>query len=411
MRFLIKSFYLFFRDENTNKEETFYYEGGIKTFIETLNENKETLSKKVFYVEQEQQNITVEISCQYNTSYSSYIAAYVNNIHTVEGGTHEQGFRQSLLRVITRYLQEKKTLSEDEKILQEDVLEGLTAIISIKMVAPQFESQKKIKLTNSNVRGIVDKVFANSFGDFLEENPEISARIILKTQEAQRARLAAKKARELTRRKGALEGSNLPGKLADCQEKDPQKSEIFLVEGDSAGGSAKQGRDRATQAILPLKGKILNVEKTRFDKMLSNEEIRSLITAIGTGIGSTEFNIEKVRYHKIIVMTDADVDGSHILTLLLTFFYRQMPQIIENGFLYIAQPPLFRMKKGKQEIYLQSEKELFQKVFQVTQQNYSFKDVPIEKFHLFFEQVLVINELVDSLQLNSRLQILLDINA
>ncbi len=355
------------RDKRKDKHHLFKYDGGIVTFIEHLNKNKSCVIPEPVYCSGEIDGVNVEICFQYNDSYNCQIHTFVNNINTIDGGTHEQGFRGALLKAINKYgLENKLFKTQEDKVSQDDVKEGLTAIVSVKIAGPQFESQKKIKLTNVNVRGIVDKILLDDFSIYLEENPQVSKRIVEKSVEAQRARVAAKKARDLTRRKSALEISSLPGKLADCQEKDPALSEIFIVEGDSAGGSAKQGRERKNQAILPLKGKILNVEKARFDKMLSSDEIRVLVTALGTGIGKVDFTVAKLRYHKIIIMTDADVDGSHILTLILTFFFRQMPEIIERGFLYVAQPPLYKLKKGKTEEYIQNEEGLIEKLFDLS---------------------------------------------
>lgn len=371
-------------DERNDKNHCFNYEGGIVTFIEHLNKNKTCILPEPIHVCRELNEIHVEICFQYNSTYNYQIHTFVNNINTIDGGTHEQGFRQAILKAINKYGMENKVFkSPDDKVSQDDVKEGLTAIVSVKMASPQFESQKKIKLTNASIKGIVDRVLFEKVSVFLEENPQIAKRVIEKSLDAKRARVAAKKARELTRRKSALEFGSLPGKLADCQEKDPALSEIYLVEGDSAGGSAKQGRDRSNQAVLPLKGKILNVEKARFDKMLNSEEIKILITALGTGIGKEDFNIARLRYHKIVIMTDADVDGSHILTLILTFFYRQMPEIIERGFLFIAQPPLYRIKKGKEESYVQDDGMLASRLLDFAVQRYGFlsnSGVPLERF-------------------------------
>jgi DNA gyrase subunit B len=341
-----------------NKQNEYYYEGGIKSYVEHLNRTKEVVHEEPIYIEGERDGITVEVALQYNEGYTESIYSFANNIHTYEGGTHESGFKTALTRVINDYARKNGILKENDVNLSgEDVREGITAIVSIKHPDPQFEGQTKTKLGNSEVRTITDAVFANHFEKFLLENPIVARKVIDKGLMAARARLAAKKARELTRRKSALEVSSLPGKLADCSSKDPSESEIYIVEGDSAGGSAKQGRDRHFQAILPLKGKILNVEKARLDKILSNNEVRAMITAIGTGIGE-DFDISKARYHKVVIMTDADVDGAHIRTLILTFFYRYMRQLLEAGYIYIAQPPLFKVQQGKRIEYAYDDKEL-----------------------------------------------------
>ncbi|MBY0123665.1 DNA topoisomerase (ATP-hydrolyzing) subunit B [Bacillus sp. S/N-304-OC-R1] len=340
------------------KKLEYMYEGGIKSYVEHLNRSKEVLHEEPIYIDGEREGITVEVSIQYNDGYTSNIYSFANNINTYEGGTHEVGFKTALTRVINDYARKNGIFKEsDANLSGEDVREGLTAIISIKHPDPQFEGQTKTKLGNSEARAITDTVFSEALEKFLLENPTVARKIVDKGLMAARARLAAKKARELTRRKSALEVSSLPGKLADCSSKDAAISELYIVEGDSAGGSAKQGRDRHFQAILPLRGKILNVEKARLDRILSNNEVRAMITAAGTGIGE-DFDISKARYHKIVIMTDADVDGAHIRTLLLTFFYRYMRQIIEAGYIYIAQPPLYKVQQGKRIEYAYNERQL-----------------------------------------------------
>jgi DNA gyrase subunit B len=362
LAFLNKGIRISIEDRRTDREpQTFHYEGGILSYVEYLNRTREVLHEP-FYAEDEIDNIIVEIALQYNDGFSSNIYSFANNIHTYEGGSHESGFKTALTRVINDYARKSGLIKDNEDNLTgDDVREGITAIISIKHPNPQFEGQTKTKLGNSEVRAITDTIFSEKFSQFLLENPNIGKQIVEKGIMASRARVAAKKARELTRRKGALEVSQLPGKLADCSSKDASISELYIVEGDSAGGSAKQGRDRHYQAILPLRGKILNVEKARLDRILSNQEIRAIITAVGTGIGE-DFDIEKARYHKIVIMTDADVDGAHIRTLLLTFFYRFMRPLIEHGYVYIAQPPLYKIQQGKTSYYVYNDKELEEKL-------------------------------------------------
>lgn len=359
LAFLNKGLKITIEDKRAeNKKNEYCYEGGIKSYVEHLNRTKEVLHDEPIFIEDVKDGIIVDIALQYNTGFTENIYSFANNIHTYEGGTHESGFKAALTRIINDYGKKSGLLKDSEGSLSgDDVREGITAIISIKHPNPQFEGQTKTKLGNSEVRAITDALFAKHFEKFLLENPNVAKKIVEKGVTAQRARIAAKKARELTRRKSALEVSSLPGKLADCSSKDPSISELFIVEGDSAGGSAKMGRDRHFQAILPLRGKILNVEKARLDRILSNNEIRAIITAIGTGIGE-EFDLSKARYHKIVIMTDADVDGAHIRTLLLTFFYRYMRKIIEAGYIYIAQPPLYKVQQGKKAVYAYDDKEL-----------------------------------------------------
>ncbi len=354
LAFLNKGIKISVEDERDGKKELFQFENGIIDFVRHLNKNKTALHENPIYFTKEKDRIAVEIAMQYNDSYVENIHSFVNNINTVEGGTHYSGFATALTRVINNYIEEKKLT--DIKLSGPDAREGLTAIISVKIPEPQFEGQTKTKLGNSDVKGLVDNIVFSTLTSYFEQNPQVAKIIVGKCVTAANAREAARKARELTRRKSALESGNLPGKLADCQNRDPSKSEIYLVEGDSAGGSAKMARSRAFQAILPLKGKILNVEKARLDKMLHNNEITTLITALGTGVGE-EFNINKLRYHKIILMADADVDGQHITTLLLTLFFRYFRSLIEGGYLYIAQPPLYKISKSKKVIYAFSEKE------------------------------------------------------
>ncbi len=384
------------------KEAVFHFKGGIVSFVQTLTENKVRLHDKVVYFNKEKEGIQMEVALQYDDGYAENVFTYANNINTVEGGTHLSGFRSALTRAINTYAKGKNLLKDDIGISGEDTREGLTAVISVRIPDPQYEGQTKTKLGNSEVEGLSASATFESLTDFFEKNPSIANKIVDKVITAARAREAARKARELTRRKGALEGGGLPGKLADCSERDPALCELYLVEGDSAGGSAKQGRDRTFQAILPLKGKILNVEKSRLDKILSNEEIRTIITALGTGVGN-DFDITKLRYHKLIIMCDADVDGSHIRTLLLTLLYRQMRQLIENGNIYIAQPPLYKIKRGKREEYIETDEEMNDLMLEMGLEGLTFKRIREknefsgQQLKEIFENIVVAEKIFDVL--------------
>lgn len=382
-------------DERSDRMNEFHYKGGIQEFIQYLNQNKTVLNPKSIYFECEKIGTVVEMALQYNTGYSESIFTFVNNINTVEGGTHLIGFKAGLTRSINNYANANNLIKDlSQNLTGEDTREGLCAVLSLKLKSPQFEGQTKTKLGNSEVKGLVESVVNEQLSTYFEENPTIAKKIVMKILDAARVREAARKARELARRKGVLETTSLPGKLADCQERNPAQSEIFIVEGDSAGGSAKQARDRRFQAILPLKGKILNVEKARFDKIIQSEEIGTIVSALGTGIEQSDFNINKLRYHKIIIMTDADVDGSHIRTLLLTFFYRQMPQLIERGHLFIAQPPLYKMTKGKSAHYLRGEREFERFMIKKMSEEFQIKFagrkefIKGDKFRRFLQKII-----------------------
>lgn len=373
MAFLNRGIKITLEDKRNNIQKVFHYTGGIKSFVEYINKNKNPLHKEVIYFEEEKDLVTVELAIQYTDSYSETMLTFANNINTIEGGTHLAGFRSALTRSINDYARKYNYLKEkDENLSGDDVREGLSAVLSVKLPEPQFEGQTKAKLGNTEIRGIVDTITYEHLSSYFEENPKTAKTILEKAINSQRAREAARKARDLTRKRSVLDNTTLPGKLADCQSNDLNETEVFLVEGDSAGGSAKQGRDKKFQAILPLKGKIMNVEKARLDKILGYEEIKAMITAFGTGIGE-DFNIEKLRYGKIIIMTDADVDGAHIRTLLLTFFYRYMKELIEKGHVYIAQPPLYKVSKGKIEHYCYSDKELEQYLDEIGRGNYTIQ--------------------------------------
>ena len=374
LAFLNRGVKITFSDTEKGREETFLFNGGIVEFVEYLDRNKAVVHPNVIYLTGRRENIECEIALQYTDAYNENEHSYCNNINTIEGGTHLSGFRSALTRTVNKYATDSKlTKTGDEPMGGEDIREGLTAIISVKVPQPQFEGQTKTKLGNGEVEGIVSAIVNEQLGTFFEENPSVARKVVEKAVLAARARAAARKARDLTRRKGALDSAALPGKLADCSERDPAKCELYIVEGDSAGGSAKQGRNRETQAVLPLRGKVLNVEKARLDKILNNNEIRTLVTAIGAGIGADDFDPDKVRYHKIIIMTDADVDGAHIRTLLLTFFYRQMPRLIERGYVFLAQPPLYKVTRKQREEYVDSDAALTRKLLELGSDNVTLR--------------------------------------
>lgn len=404
LAYLNKGLRISLDDERSEKEQVvFQFDGGIVSFVEHLNRAKKTMEGSPIYINGEKEGNFVECAIQYNDGYSETLFSYCNNINTFEGGTHVSGFRGALTRTVNQYATVKGLLKNGKSqssISGEDVREGLTAVLSVRMMNPQFDSQTKSKLGNMDIRGIVEQLINEKLSEYLEENPQSARWIVQKAVDAGRAREAARKARELTRRKSALESASLPGKLADCQERDPAKSELFIVEGDSAGGSAKQGRDRRTQAILPLRGKILNVEKARFDKIVQNQEIRTLITALGTGIGEEDFDISKIRYHKVIIMTDADIDGSHIRTLLLTFFFRTMVEVINKGYLYFAQPPLFKVKKGKTELYVKDEGSLDDVVL-----NHGLENLIVKNYQGNLEGRLLVNIVKSLLRMHKVLDV------
>ena len=393
LAFLNKRLKIDLRDERTDqvKSQIFLFEKGLPDFILHINKTRVSLHSEVLFFEGQKKDVEMEMALQWNDSYSESIHTYCNNINTMEGGVHLAGFRKALTRATNSYAQAKGWMKDFKGSLEgEDIREGLAAVISVKVKEPQFEGQTKTKLGNSEIQGLVESFVFENLSDWLDKHPSSGKKIIDKCIKSATARMAARKARELTRRKTALDGGGLPGKMADCQETDPARAELFLVEGDSAGGSAKQGRDRRNQAVLPLRGKIINVEKARFEKVLSNEEIRTIIMALGTGVGKNEMDISKIRYHKIIIMTDADVDGSHIRTLLLTFFYRQMPQILEKGYVYIAQPPLYKVKKGSEEQYLKDDKALNRYLINKQFSNMQFLN-PVKPFSTEGIQAFVLN--------------------
>jgi DNA gyrase subunit B len=405
LSFLNKGLKISIVDERANKSHEFQYKGGIQEFVQYLNQNKTIINPKPIFFEGTREEVQVDMAIQYNAGYSETIFSFVNNINTTEGGTHLIGFKAALTRSINNYASSHNLLKDlSENITGDDTREGLSAVLSLKLKNPQFEGQTKTKLGNSEVKGIVESIVNDQLSAYLEENPAVAKKIVLKILDAARAREAARKARELARRKGILESTSLPGKLADCQDRNPATSEIYIVEGDSAGGSAKQGRDRRFQAILPLKGKILNVEKARFDKVLKSEEIGMMIAALGVGIDQAEFNLARLRYHKVIIMTDADVDGSHIRTLLMTFFYRQMPQLIEHGHLYIAQPPLYKISKGKDIQYLKEERAFERFIIKKISEEFKLKVsgqkeiLEGEKFRKFVQRIIAKKNFVQILE-------------
>jgi DNA gyrase subunit B len=416
LSFLNKGLKITLVDERSDKMNEFQYKGGIKEFVQYLNQNKTILNPKPIYFEFKKESIIVEMALQYNASYSETIFSFVNNINTTEGGTHLIGFKAALTRSINNYANANNLIKDlTQNLSGDDTREGLCAVLSLKLKNPQFEGQTKTKLGNSEVKGIVESIVNEQLSTYFEENPTVAKKVVLKILEAARAREAARKARDLARRKGVLESTSLPGKLADCQEKDPALSEIFIVEGDSAGGSAKQARDRRHQAILPLKGKILNVEKAKFDKILKSEEIGIIISALGTGVEQADFNLEKLRYHKVIIMTDADVDGSHIRTLLMTFFYRQMPQLIEKGHLYIAQPPLYKITKGKSAQYLRDERSYEKYIIKKISEEFKVKVsrqkeyISGEKFRKFLHRIIAKKNFIQLLERKNYPFFLIDI--
>ncbi|MCA1807864.1 MAG: DNA topoisomerase (ATP-hydrolyzing) subunit B [Lentisphaerae bacterium] len=400
LAFLNKGLVISLDQDEPVRHEDFLFKGGIVEFVEHLNQHKSPIHPKVVYFTSAKEDVETEIALQYTEAYTENVCCYVNNINTVEGGTHLSGFRSALTRTINNYAKTNRLIKDDSETMSgEDVREGLTAVVSAKVSNPQFEGQTKTKLGNSEVQGIVESIVNEELGIFFEENPTVARRIINKSVMAARARAAARRARDLTRRKGALDSASLPGKLADCSERDPALCEIYLVEGDSAGGSAKQGRNREFQAILPLRGKVLNVEKARLDKILNNNEIRTMITAVGAGIGEDEFDIDKVRYHKIIIMTDADVDGAHIRTLLLTFFYRQMPQLLERGYIYLAQPPLYKIAYKKRETYVDTDAQLTAHLLELGVENLTLEITAAKKSHTGRDLLALLKQLAELEQL------------